>query len=203
MSNPSKHIDFATIADLAENRATASLRAESMLHIANCSDCAEKFQNLEHVVRLMQTDRTTDAPRDIVAYAMGIFSDRAKSPRQSLKRRILAALTFDSHANQVPAFGVRSGQSGARQLIYSAEEQDIDIRTTLHGDMWIVSGQVLREECTGGRVELKGVNGSATAAINELCEFTLPEVPSGDYFLRIHMADVEVEVPELELTVQV
>jgi len=200
MNNLPQHIDFALIADLVEDRVAPNVRTDSMAHMSNCSECAARFRRLDEVLHLMVTDRTPDTPRDIVADAINIFTSRAKVPQQSLKRRILAALSFDSNMNQAPAFGVRSGQSGARQLIYSAEENDIDIRTTLHGNMWIVSGQILRDDCSGGRVEIKGVNGSATAIINELCEFTLPEVPSGDYFLRVHMADVEVEVPELELT---
>jgi hypothetical protein len=200
MNNLPQHIDLALIADLVEDRVAPNLRTESMAHISSCSECAERFRRLEEVLHLMVTDREEDAPRDIVADAINIFTSRARSPQQSLKRRILAALSFDSNMDQAPAFGVRSGQSGSRQLIYSAEENDIDIRTTLHGDMWIVSGQILREDCSGGRVELRGANGSATATINELCEFTLPEVPSGDYFLRVHMADVDIEVPELELT---
>lgn len=200
MSNPSEHIDFARIADLVEDRVAPNVRTESMAHISSCLRCAEKLRRLDQVVRLMATDRAADAPRDVVAYATDIFSGRAKSPRQSLKRRILAALSFDSSMNQAPAFGLRSGQTGSRQLIYSAEENDIDLRITLHDDMWVVAGQVLREDCTGGRVEIEGLSGSAAAALNELCEFTLPAVPPGNYLLRVHMADVEVEVPQLELT---
>lgn len=171
-----------------------------MAHISGCSECAEKLQRLDHVVRLMASDQAEDAPRDVVAYAVNIFSDRAKSPKQSLKRRILAALSFDSGMNQAPAFGVRSGQTGSRQLIYSAEENDIDLRLTLHDDLWVVAGQVLRENCVGGQVEMEGSSGSTAAALNELCEFTLPAVPPGNYLLRVYMADIEVELPQLELT---
>jgi hypothetical protein len=200
MSKLSEHIEFDRMADLVEDRVAPAMRTESMAHISSCSQCAEKLERLDQVVRLMATDQSADAPRGAVAYAIGLFRGRAKSPRMSIKRRILAALSFDSNLNQEPAFGVRSGQSGSRQLIYSAEENDIDIRITTRGVMFIVSGQILRDDCSGGSVEITGLNGSATAAINELCEFILPEVPSGDYSLRVHMADVEVEVPELELT---
>ncbi len=200
MSSLSQHLDFARIADLVEDRAAPSVRTESMAHISNCSECAKKFRRLDEVVHLMATDQAEDAPRDVVAYAMNIFSGRAKSRRQSLKRRILAALSFDSSMDQAPAFGVRSGQTDSRQLIYSAEESDIDLRITFHDDMWLVAGQVMRDDCGGGRVEIEGPSGSAGAALNELCEFTLPAVPSGDYLLRVHMNDVEIELPQLELT---
>lgn len=200
MSDSSKHIDFDKLVDLVEDRLTPTQRSESMVHIAGCSHCEEELRRVDQVIHLMTSDRTPDAPRDIVAYAVNIFSSRAKSPLESLKRRILAALSFDSSMNQVPAFGVRSGQTGSRQLIYSAEENDIDLRLTKSDEMWVVTGQILREECAGGRVELEGLGGSAAAALNEMCEFTLPAVPSGKYLLRVHMADVEVEIPQLELS---
>lgn len=200
MSNFSEHIEFASIADLVEDRAAPRVRTESMAHISSCSVCAEKFRRLEEVVGLMTTDRSADPPRDVIAYAMNLFSGRAKTPKQSLKRRILAALSFDSNLNQAPAFGVRSVQTGSRQLIYSAEENDIDLRIMAHEDMWVVAGQVLREDCAGGRVEIEGLGGSSAAPLNELCEFTLPAVPSGNYVIRVHVADVEVELPQLELT---
>ena len=185
---------------MVEDRVDPNVRTESMEHISSCSQCGEKFRRLDQVVRLMATDRAEDAPRDLVAYAMNIFSGRAKSPGQSLKRRILAALSFDSSMNQTPAFGVRSGQAGSRQLVYSADESDIDLRITPKDDMWLVAGQVLRKDCGGGSVELEGSSGSAGVALNELCEFTLPAVPSGNYLLRVHMTDVEIELPQLKLT---
>ena len=199
MNNLSQHLDFARIADLVEDRVAPDVRTESMAHISSCSHCADRLHRLDEVVHLMTSDRATDAPRDVVAYAMNIFSSRVKSP-QSLKRRILAALSFDSSMNQASAFGVRSGQTGSRQLIYSAEESDIDLRITLVDDLWVVSGQLLREDCAGGKVEIEGLSGSAAAALSELCEFTLPAVESGNYLLRIQMADVEIEVPQLELS---
>jgi hypothetical protein len=146
----------------------------------------------------MKTDRSEDAPRDAVAYAVNIFRQQRQSREPSVLRRLIAALSFDS-LNTAPAFGVRSGQSASRQLIYSAEENDIDLRLTLQDDMWIVAGQVLREDCVGGRVEFDGPSGLVSAELNETCEFTLPPVPPGNYLLRVLMSDVEVEVPRLEL----
>jgi hypothetical protein len=38
-----------------------------------------------------------------------------------------------------------------------------------------------------------------TTELNELCEFTFPAIPTGNYSLRVRMPDVEIEIPELEL----
>jgi len=98
-----------------------------------------------------------------------------------------------------PAFGVRSGQAASRQLVYSAEDHDIDLRLAFDNEMWVVSGQVLREDCGEGRVEIDGPGGVRSAGLNETCEFVLPAVSPGNYVLRVSMPDVLVEIPQLEL----
>jgi hypothetical protein len=67
-------------------------------------------------------------------------------------------------------------------------------------DQCVVAGQVLRESCIEGLVQIYGATGSAETSLNELCEFTLPAVPVGNYLLKVRMGDVEIEVPELKLT---
>jgi hypothetical protein len=198
MKTTSQHIPFARLADLAEDRASAEERTTSMTHLAACSHCAAELQRVGQVLELMRTDTATDAPRDVLAYAINIFRGRELS-EPSLLRRIVAALSFDSSMNMTPAFGVRSGQATARQLLYSAEQSDIDLRISCQDDEWIVAGQLLGQDCVGGRVEIEGESGLAVAALNELCEFTLPPLPPGSYTLRLLLRDAEVEIPQLEL----
>jgi hypothetical protein len=199
MKTSSQHIPFAELEDLAENRASADERAASMAHLSSCSRCATELQRVGQVLELMRSDSATDAPRDMLAYAINIFSGRDKSSAPSLLRRIVAALSFDSSMNMTPAFGVRSGQAASRQLLYSAEQSDVDLRISSQDDQWIIAGQLLGQDCVGGRVEIEGEGGSAVAVLNELCEFTLPPVPPGSYTLRLLLQDTEVEIPQLEL----
>ncbi len=198
MKTTSQHIPFARLADLAENRALAEERTASMAHLSACSHCAADLQRVGQVLELMRTDTATDAPRDVLAYARNIFRGSQLS-EPSLLRRIVAALSFDSSLNRAPAFGVRSGQATSRQLLYSAEQSDIDLRISSQDDQWIVAGQLLGQDCVGGRVEIEGESGLAVAALNELCEFTLPPLPPGSYTLRLLLRDAEVEIPQLEL----
>jgi len=199
MKTSSQHIPFAKLADLSENRASADEQTASMAHLSACSHCAAELQRVGQVLELMRTDTATDAPRDVLAYAINIFSGSDQLSEPSLLRRIVAALRFDSSLNMAPAFGVRSGQATSRQLLYSAEQSDIDLRISSQDDQWIVAGQLLGQDCVGGRVEIEGESGLAAAALNELCEFTLPPVPSGSYTLRLRLQDAEVEIPQLEL----
>jgi hypothetical protein len=197
MKNTSQHIPFNALADLAESHAESEEQRELMNHVSGCAKCGDELQRLERVMQLMRTDTEPDAPRDLIAYAVNIFAGRQASP--SLLRRIVAALTFDSAANLTPAFGMRSVQSAARQLVYSAEGSDVDLRLTPLKDQWVLVGQLLGENCEPGEVTLEGEAGSAVASLNELCEFTLPPVPAGKYKLFLRLGSIEVEVPGIDL----
>jgi anti-sigma factor RsiW len=194
-----QHIPFARLADLAEGRLAAEDEHVARAHLAACAGCAEQASQLARLTTLMRTDASEDAPRDVLANAVGLF--RARRPESEaapgLLRRLVASLTFDS-STLTPAFGVRSGQAApARQLLFSAGDFDVDLRLAAGREGWTVSGQVLGP-CAGGEVEVAGPQ-AARAGLNDLCEFTLPPVPEGVYTLRLRVGGVEVEIPELSL----
>ena len=195
--NIARHISFATLADLVENRLSADENRETLNHVSACSRCESQLNELKQLVSLMRTDTAEDAPRDVKANAVALFRARAASAKTSVVRRVLAALNFDS-AQSSPAYGLRSGQPQARQFLYSAGDNDLDLRVKPSGESWVVSGQVLGQ-CAGGQVEIKGEAGTAAVQMNDLCEFTLPPVPAGRYTLQLRLTDVEVEVPDLDL----
>ena len=197
----SKHLPFAELADLAEGRLAPDVRAASLEHVNACARCSAKFSRLEQVISLMRTDEGTDAPPALVSQAINLFRARAaRDTSPSLTRRILAALSFDS-LQMSPAYGVRSGQAAARQLLYNAGENDLDLRVTQSGQEWVVAGQLLGADCEGilGSVELQGTETTVRAELNEQCEFRLPAVASGSYQLRVRLGDELIEIPELEL----
>jgi hypothetical protein len=199
MKTTSQHISFIMLADLAENRASETDKTTAASHLSVCVDCAGKLRQLGQALELMRTDNSMDAPRDVLAYSINIFKDREQVIEPSRLRRIVAALSFDSFKNMAPAYGVRSGQDSSRQLLYSAEESDIDLRIRFEEENWFVTGQVLGQDCVGGRVEIEGENGSADSALNELCEFTLPPLAPGSYTLHLQLGNTQVVIPQLEL----
>ncbi len=192
----STHISVETLANIAEDRAISEDRKAAMNHISTCSTCHDTLRQLQQLILMMRSDSTSDAPRDVLASAINIFAQEKHSPL----RRIVALLTFDSR-NPGPAFGVRSLPGASRQLLYSAEEIDLDLRITVQNDECILAGQVMGEGCTKGHVEISGVEGRSEATLNEECEFTLPPIPLGNYSLTIRMLDRQIEIPELELKV--
>jgi hypothetical protein len=197
MTESSKHISFETLLDIADEHSKPG--SETASHLSDCARCADQMQRVEGLVRLMREDQSVDAPRGVLAYAVNIFAQRRAAPRSSFVKRLVAALSFDSF-ERAPAFGVRSGPGAARQLLYSAGDNDIDLRINeQENNRWAIAGQVLGEHCAGGEISLHGYEVSNAAYLNEQCEFTLPAVPAGTYELVVRLADLEVEVPRLEI----
>ena len=192
----STHISIETLANIAEGTATSQAGEAAMTHISSCSTCDDTLRRLQQMVLLMRSDRTNDAPRDVLLSAINIFSQEKRVPL----RRIVALLTFDSR-NAGPAFGVRSLRAASRQMLFSAEEIDLELRITVRNDECILAGQVIGEGCAEAHVEISGVAGRSTTTLNEVCEFTLPPIPPGNYSLTVRMLDREIEIPELELKV--
>ena len=198
----SGHIPFARLAELAEGRLAAEESAEAQAHLDACARCSREVADIQRVTTLMRADDSVDAPRGLLFDTIRMFGARpAPEHEPGLLRRVLATLSFDSSALR-PAFGVRSGQAApARQMLFSAGGFDVDLRLAEGADGWTVSGQVLGPCDGGGRVEvLTDAETVAGADLNELCEFTLMPVAAGSYTLRLRLADVEVEIPGLNLS---
>jgi hypothetical protein len=189
------HISLETLVDIAEERSTPDAQEAAMTHISTCSTCNDTLQQLQQLILMMKTDSTTDAPPDVLNSAINIF---AAPEKPAPLRRIVALLMFDSR-NASPAFGMRSGLTTSRQMLYSAEEIDLELRITVQNDECILAGQVIGEGCAEGLVEISGVAGTSRATLNDICEFTLPPIPVGNYSLTVKMQDREIEIPELEL----
>ena len=113
-------------------------------------------------------------------------------------RRVVANLTFDSR-RAGSTFGMRSLRTASRQMLYSAPDTALDLRVTVQNDECVVAGQVIREGCARGFIELSGGTGAIKTSLNELCEFTLSSIPLGNYSLKIRLRDVEILIPEIDL----
>lgn len=196
MNNPIHHPKLAELMDFVEQRVTPSAGTLLQHHLDSCGFCAGKLRDVKELVQLMRTDDTQDAPRDLVAFAVNLFKSRQHE--KSIVRRLIAILSFDS-LTTTPAFGVRSANISSRQLLYSAEDSEIDLRVSQQDNSWIVSGQVLGHACVQGQAEIIGDDVSLTAGLNDLCEFRFPGVPAGEYTLNLRFPDIVLEVPRLEL----
>jgi len=194
---PTPRIPFERVVDLVEGRVPEDERAALLAQVAADPHTSQTAAELARIVELMRTDDTPDAPEHVVARAVRLFRQRAAPAAPGLRQRIQAVLTFDS-AQRPLAMGMRSGQAAGRQLLFNAAARDLDLRIAPADSLWAVSGQVLGD-CDGGQIELHGPMFQVQAALNQLCEFTLPPVPAGNYTLNLRMPDLEIEIAGLDI----
>lgn len=193
MSDVTPHIPFEQLVDFVEDRLSSQAAAEAQAHLATCPRCGNDVEWFNQTLSLMRTDDLEEAPAHVVARAVRLL--RPIGP--PLRRRVRAALSFDSRQS-VPAFGLRSTQTEARQLLFSAGDHDLDIRVAPAGALWVVSGQMLGPSMSA-RIELRGEQSVVETELNALSEFVLPAAPEGIYTLTVYLEQSELEIGELEL----
>jgi hypothetical protein len=194
---PTTKILYERLVDLAEGRLTPEERDAMLAQVAASPTASRELAQLERLIALMRADDEA-APPHVIQRAIRLFNQRLVPSPPRLRQRIQALLQFDSA--QQPALGVRSGKATTHQLLFSAAGHDLDLRVTAKGVLWVVAGQLLGP-CDDGQAELQSPTFQVQAALNELCEFTLPPAPTGNYTFSLHLSDVDIEIVGLEIGV--
>jgi hypothetical protein len=156
-------------------------------------------QNLEHIIRRMQSDTAIDAPADAVRYAKNLFRLRETEPKRSLVQRLLAVAQIDLAPNRA-AFGERSASEGqARQILFEAGDNSVDLRIMASGKGFNIRGQILGNGFENGEVSI--VNGGipVKAKIDEMSGFKVINLAAGDYSLTIRGGSNEIFIERLTL----
>jgi hypothetical protein len=194
----SSHIAFSKLVDLVDGRLAAAETPELTLHLSGCQECSEMENRLREVFELMRTDTSESVPAYAMARVLDMLPARRRAP--GVIRRVLAVLKFDS-AGLVPAYGFRSESSGERQLLFEAGDTQLHLQVSPAGEDWIITGQLLGRS-SSGQVELKWESGMVQIPLDEHCEFTLPAISQGSYWMVLRLNDLELEVPELKLGIR-
>jgi hypothetical protein len=147
-----------------------------------------------------------DAPEALIERAIALFEPHAATAgaQRGLLRR-LAELRFDSAGASPLAFGMRASGGAVRQLLYSLEGRDIDLRIepdaqTGQDERYALSGQILGPFSVGVVViEPEAGGDSAAAALNDLGEFRLPAVAPGSYRVTLELSDMAIDLPLLRV----
>ena len=142
-----------------------------------------------------------DAPESAIQRAIGVWQARPRARASGGLRQLLATLRFDSLGLAATAAGLRSaGDDGVRQLLFSADDRDVDLRIMplQDGLHWRVSGQVLGPDDTGSAA-LRCAGFEAEAAWNELAEFGFDAVPAGACQLTLRGSGWSLVLPAFDI----
>lgn len=151
-------------------------------------------QKLEHIITRMQSDRSVDAPADVLKYAKDLFRTRAAEP--SIMQRIVAVLKMHLAPNRA-AFGERSAGGGAaRQMLFDSGDNAIDLRVTAVENGFEIRGQVLGGGFDGGLVLI----GDAESAIDEMGGFKFAVIAAGEYAMTVRGETSEIVIEGLKLS---
>ena len=160
----------------------------------------EKMNNedlINKIVRLMQTDDSADAPEDAVKWTKNLFRARAVEPKKSLVERVLAVLQVDLAPNKA-VFGERSASARqARQMLFGAGDNQIDLRIAKVNKGFKVTGQILGASFAGAEVKLFNAEKTFTAKANELSEFVFEKISKGKYTLSLIFKDKEIIIENI------
>jgi anti-sigma factor RsiW len=191
------HLSQATILDRARGLLAEPDSRAADEHTATCQRCADQVEWARAVYGIASTDDLEDAPSHVIARAVRLVRPLQPAAGQSLRRRLIGALQFDSALSGAPA-GARAGAVQARQTVFEAGEFTVEVRTEPRGHAFVVSGQVLGTS-DGGDALLSSPEQPQVTSLNEVCEFEFAPVRPGRYTLSLRLRDVDVDVPNLVL----
>ena len=151
--------------------------------------------NIKRIINLMQTDNSVDAPADAIKWSKNIFRSRVGEPKKSIVEKVLAVLQMDLSPNKA-VFGERSAStSQARQMLFEAGENSIDLRIYEGENNFTIKGQILGEGFENAIVKID--EGEVIA--NDLSEFTLENITEGKHDLTLKTETKEIVLKGIEL----
>ena len=168
----------------------------------------EKLSDAELLRELRRAhDELPDAPPALLRAALDLWraapaSSAIAALAAGLRTRLTAWLSFDSWAPPLALHGMRSAPTPTRQLLFSAEHRDIDLRITPTAGEFSITGQVLGPG-TDGSVDLlaHGAAGAAThrAQLDPLGEFRIDGVQAGCYAMTLRLGGDEIVLPAIDV----
>ena len=173
----------------------------------------DDFSDDELGHRLQQALRALpDAPPGLLRAAIGLWPAGAlvsglHGAALGLLSRLSAVLAFDSWAAPASALGMRSLRAPTRQLLYTAQGRDIDLRIAPADLAFSLTGQVLGPDETG-QLELTRLDDDAApspqapwvreAPLDALGEFRFEGLAPGRYTLTLFAGGCALELPPFD-----
>ena len=195
------HLKYETLLNYLENRLSVEERSEVDAHLVGpCQQCDRRLILLRAVLDSVTNDRTVAPPTAVLKQAVELRQGRYPQPK--FWNRVVAVLSFDSHL-QLSSTATRGGNTRARQMLFTAEQVDIDLKIKPGREDHELLGQVLDiRQSTGflpAFVSLQNNEGQQRATeTDSLGQFAFHGITSGTYDLVFDLDDQEIAITGLE-----
>ena len=198
---------FAQLIDHLDEKLNAAAAESVAAHLASgCKQCASDRTWYEGFRSAAAADDSVEPPPWVLKRAIKVFEGgRERGGFAARLGAIIATLVYDSLGGPAPA-GARTTEWSDHQLLYRADDFNIDLLVESSGQHMNLRGQILREgeslfESTSGialDLLLEGESVQSTHS-NEVGEFTIPAIDPGLYDLRIEAGEVSITVTGLAI----
>lgn len=156
-------------------------------------------QRIEHILQRMLADRTPDAPADAIKWAKNLYRTRAVEQPKGVLQRIMAVVTADIAPGQL-AFGERSATGGqARQMLFEAGENAVDLRIASSNGKFNLRGQILGDGFENAVIILANSETTLKATADENASFSFDNVPGDEYDLTLSGDTDEIVIERVTL----
>ena len=198
------HLNYETLLNYLQNQSSTEERKEVEAHLGeSCQECNRRLTLLKRVLQVTANDHTV-APQEVVLKKAIKTGSNGRHPSHTrFLAGVIATLSFDSSL-QLSAATTR-GTSRARQMLFTTDQLDIDLKIKRGKEDHELFGQVLgmqnSEEAVSAFVSLQSNAGQPLKATetNSEGQFTFREIPSGTYDLVFDLEDQQVTIQRLEL----
>jgi hypothetical protein len=194
-----KHPEFEKLVKSFEGFESTAEEREVSGHLRVCAECAARAAQLESFFRYVKADKNPEVSQADTAALLNIFRPKKKvsaAAGDSKIKRLLASLVFDDWQTVLQE---RLVFSESRQLLYRAEQFEIDLRLHFAGGSCQVSGQVFPDCASSASAELFSARTSEKVFLNDCGEFVFPALKEGIYNFRLDSGETTIEIENLSL----
>lgn len=190
-----KHAENETLIDYFEGLMSADEAQKIVAHLAECGECAMQAQKIENFFAYLKSSDYEEVPQATTANLLNIFVPPKRLEKASFIKKLLAVPVFDDW--QI-ALNERFIFADRRQMLYRAEDFEIDLRLEFSGEKCQVSGQVF-PDCENALIEIFSTNSHEKVSLNNDCEFVFPAIENGIYNLRISLPQTIIDIENISL----
>lgn len=203
----SVHVSFERLIDYLEGKLSEPDRRAVEEHLATgCPACDAELAWIGRLIALMRTDELVDPPKEVIERACALYSKMRQQSGASAHRELEAVLVYDSHSSLQPA-GVRTMGGEVRQLLYRAEDVDIDLqmRELERPGSIDILGQVLPLAGEAGDLAfqsvrlMRGDEEVGSTFTNGIGEFAFEEVEEATYGIGLQLKMGCVNIRDVSL----